>query len=311
MTIIKGHVCKMCGGLLNIDHDRQVYVCPFCGVTYDYEYFREDDVMEVARRAVMRAEFGSAKEAFRFVLQKDPHNFEALRGIFLCSIRWKSMDPILNNENIHFSDKQRDLVYAIDNCLPEHRDYFEKICEAVRIKKAYKESLLEVKSVDDRKKSEERTLRELNDDLVTAGHFYITVADHLGGFIAPSDETMSTKVLVILLYLFVNFVVSGLFIIFALTYFLGWWVPIVAAIIIAPLIVLYQKSKKKRIAQIDSSITSCQCRISDLTTELRKKKTQSNKLHLSYKENAQEILDSDPLKKKDDEQSDDEEVDEK
>ena len=79
MAIIKSHLCKSCGGLLNIDLDRQLYLCPFCGITYDYEYFREENVLDISRRALNRGEFGSAKEAFEFALQKDPHNFEALR----------------------------------------------------------------------------------------------------------------------------------------------------------------------------------------------------------------------------------------
>ena len=48
MAIIKGHICKSCGGPLDIDIDRQLYICPFCGVTYDYDYFREDNVMAIA-----------------------------------------------------------------------------------------------------------------------------------------------------------------------------------------------------------------------------------------------------------------------
>ena len=52
MAIIKSHVCNMCGGLLDIDLDRQMYICPFCGVTFDYEYFREDNVLEIANKAL-------------------------------------------------------------------------------------------------------------------------------------------------------------------------------------------------------------------------------------------------------------------
>ena len=56
MAIVKSNVCKSCGGLLDIDLDRQVYVCQFCGVTYDYEYFREENVMDVAGRALAAGE---------------------------------------------------------------------------------------------------------------------------------------------------------------------------------------------------------------------------------------------------------------
>ena len=71
MTIVKSNLCKQCGGLLDIDIERQVYICPFCGVTFDYEYFREDNVKEIARKSVVRREFGAAKDAFDFMLKKN------------------------------------------------------------------------------------------------------------------------------------------------------------------------------------------------------------------------------------------------
>ena len=77
----------MCGGLLDIDIDRQVYICPFCGVTFDYEYFRKDNVLDIATKSLNRREFGAAKDAFEYMLQKDPHNFEALRGLILCKCK--------------------------------------------------------------------------------------------------------------------------------------------------------------------------------------------------------------------------------
>ena len=41
-----GHICPTCAGQLKIDEERKLYLCPFCGVTFDYEYFREDDVLD-------------------------------------------------------------------------------------------------------------------------------------------------------------------------------------------------------------------------------------------------------------------------
>ena len=91
MTIVKSNLCPTCGGLLDIDLDKQMYVCSFCGVSFDYEYFREDNVKEVASKAIKRSEYGSAKDAYDFMLAKDPHDFEALRGLFICSNKWKTM----------------------------------------------------------------------------------------------------------------------------------------------------------------------------------------------------------------------------
>ena len=89
----------MCGGHLEIDVDRQVYFCPYCGVTFDYDYFRKDNALDLARKALKRNEFGAAKDAFDYMLTKDPHDFEALRGLILCKCEWTSMMPFLRQGN--------------------------------------------------------------------------------------------------------------------------------------------------------------------------------------------------------------------
>ena len=45
----KIHLCDACGGHLKVDLEKQIYTCPFCGVTYDYEYFKEDDIISRLR----------------------------------------------------------------------------------------------------------------------------------------------------------------------------------------------------------------------------------------------------------------------
>ena len=107
MTIVKSNLCPTCGGPLDIDLDKQMYVCPFCGVTFDYDYFREDNVKEVASKAVSRSEYGSAKDAYDFMLAKDPHDFEALRGLFLCETKWKGMDQMRTGSEVHVSADSR------------------------------------------------------------------------------------------------------------------------------------------------------------------------------------------------------------
>ena len=62
----------MCGGHLEIDVDRQVYFYPYCGVTFDYDYFRKDNALDLARKALKRNEFGAAKDAFDYMLTKAP-----------------------------------------------------------------------------------------------------------------------------------------------------------------------------------------------------------------------------------------------
>ena len=124
MAIVKSNICNMCGGLLDIDIDRQVYICPYCGVTFDYEYFRKDNVLEIAKKAMLRKEFGAAEDAFTYMLKKDPHNFEALRGLILCKCKWGSFTPMLLENGVFLQPNDPVLINAIENCQPEFKEYF-------------------------------------------------------------------------------------------------------------------------------------------------------------------------------------------
>ena len=141
---IKKHTCPTCGGQLIVNEVRKMYECPFCGVTFDYEYFREDDVLERASRAIRLGEFQSAKEAYEFMLAKEPSNFEALRGMILVYAGARSTaefaDPKkLKTKNTPSVDEK--IQYAIEHCLPEHQSYFSKMKELFDAADVYEEGL--------------------------------------------------------------------------------------------------------------------------------------------------------------------------
>jgi len=161
MAIVKSNICEQCGGLLDIDIDRQVYICPFCGVTFDYEYFRKDNVLEIAKKSIARNEFGAAKDAYDYMLKKDPHNFEALRGLILCKCRWTTMTPILQNSEVHLLPNDPVLVQAIENCQPEHKEYFGLIQKALDVLKDYRKSISELANLEHDRMSLQKKLREL------------------------------------------------------------------------------------------------------------------------------------------------------
>ena len=153
---MKKHSCPSCGGQLRVDTGRQMYECPFCGLTYDYEYFREDDVLERASRAIEAGEFRSAKEAYEFMLQKDPHNFEALRGLILASAEAKDMDELRKAER-HSKIKSEKIEGCITrantDCLPEHKEYFEKMQALFETGKEYREEIVAISKLrTDRKR---------------------------------------------------------------------------------------------------------------------------------------------------------------
>ena len=85
MSITTKHQCPSCGGYLNVDIDKQMYRCVSCGSTYDFDYFREEKLLELGDTALSRGEFDAAVDAFKLYLQKFPHDFTANRGMMLAA----------------------------------------------------------------------------------------------------------------------------------------------------------------------------------------------------------------------------------
>lgn len=124
MTVIKGHICPSCAGALSIDIDKQMYICPFCGVTFDYEYFNEDSVLDLGSEALVNEEFNSASKAYAYALEKDPHDFEALKGTLCTQFKWRSFGQIKNiNKLANLTPVQRDFS-ALKNAASEKDKFF-------------------------------------------------------------------------------------------------------------------------------------------------------------------------------------------
>ncbi len=123
------HVCPTCGGNLRIDTDKQMYECQFCGVTFDYDYFREDNVLSIADKALSIGEFISAKNAYDFMLTKEPHNFRALRGSVLVSLKMNAAkDLAIIDKYYDISNRSKPdeaIDKAITDAMPENKEYFE------------------------------------------------------------------------------------------------------------------------------------------------------------------------------------------
>lgn len=100
MTLIKSHSCTKCGGVLIVHNDKQKYECPYCGIFYDYEYFRSRDILEQAVASQKMLQYDSAKEKYDFILKKDPHNFTALRGNLLCEAKINRPVDLSNPERV-------------------------------------------------------------------------------------------------------------------------------------------------------------------------------------------------------------------
>ena len=62
-----------------------MYICSYCGVTFDYEYFREGEMMEHAYKMLKSSQFVAAADEFDFLLTKDPHDISAIKGAVMAA----------------------------------------------------------------------------------------------------------------------------------------------------------------------------------------------------------------------------------
>ena len=128
------HICPTCGGKLNVDIERQMYECPFCGVTFDYDYFREESVLGIAAQSLMNKEFTSAGRAYDFMLEKEPDNFEALRGKSLIALnipKIADIRPVDLYSKINYESAYKEIDRAIGSSKPQDREYFNVMKDIV------------------------------------------------------------------------------------------------------------------------------------------------------------------------------------
>lgn len=132
MGEIRSHKCPSCGGNLSINIEKQMYYCPFCGSTYDYEYFREDQMLELCETYLSRGEFSAAIDAYKYLLQKNPHDFLALRGTVLAAARMNGMKDIRKTDFRGFTYNSKLAESAVENSSAEDKDYFVEFARILR-----------------------------------------------------------------------------------------------------------------------------------------------------------------------------------
>ena len=162
---MKKHTCPTCAAPLRINTELQMYECPFCGVTYDYEYFREDDVLERAERALRAGEYNSAAEAYDFMLAKEPHNFVALRGKIMVSANAKSMQEFRDPNRLrtlNFSKIDNEIDQAVFASESKGREYFSKLKELIAAGKEYKEVIMNITKTRNQRKLQGKKIQMYN-----------------------------------------------------------------------------------------------------------------------------------------------------
>ena len=289
MAILKSNICNMCGGLLDIDIDRQVYICPFCGVTFDYEYFRKDNVLEIAKKSLNRREFGAAKDAFEYMLQKDPHNFEALRGLILCRCKWPTMVPILHESEVFLQPDDPELLNAIDKCQTEYKEYFDLIRQALIVIQSYRKGRTELANLSVEINSLHKQLRDLQTaQYINSAKFSSAASDFFDSLQDNDGRNASAA----LLYF-------GIIILIGIGYatIVGqqYWAPIALVGIIILIAVIYNITKALTDKAIEAAKVPVVEKIKELNQAIKAKTDETADYLKTYKQMTGKIVNTYPM----------------
>jgi len=258
MRDLVSYTCSSCGGALTVDKSQEVYECPFCGNAYDFVQMHHDELLADAETNMRQMEFTSAKEKYSSILENDPQDFFALRGLVLCS------GPLISIESLKKPEKLTDCSFdQMKECLDKVKEqakeadqpYFEKLYELVVLAQKHKaasEEKARLSGESNRRFGEivevELEREEANEEAwekaKSAGRVIAAVTSkHSYG----DDDSRGVYGLVI----------GGFTIIIVLIYFLSLWafavIAGVAAIVIAVLI-FNKRSDEKRQAEISEQM---------------------------------------------------------
>lgn len=259
MSITTIHQCPSCGGYLSVDNDKQMYRCASCGSAYDFDYFREEKLHDLGETYLARGEFKAAVDVFKLILQNNPHDFQANRGMMLAAARMNSIDEIISNENPEeFSYDSQMVSEAVESASEEDKGYFTELGKVYSDKKKLADLLNEIQVLKDEEQQLEATIRSTDDSRYD---YYITT---------KYEKLKSPKSMFIVNWCFVAFfVLSGVFFVLpiiwlgkeasSIAYVSLISITIAAAITINNLVSVYPRVKK--INDIDKHIE-------DLKTEL-------------------------------------------
>ena len=130
MTLVKSNLCSKCGGALVVNEELQKYECPFCGISFDYEYFQSQEIMEMAESSLRAGDYASAEQRYSFELKKEPHNPKILQGLILCRAKLDSEEKFRSEKallDVDYPKLENTLEYAEKSAFAEDKEYFASL----------------------------------------------------------------------------------------------------------------------------------------------------------------------------------------
>lgn len=147
-------------------------------------------ILSTAEQSLKQMEFSSAKEKYEKILESDPSNFAALRGLVFCAGKINSVSYIQKIDKLKKCDitKMREtLAFAEEKALPENNSYFTKLSSMLAIYDDYCEIDKVKESLSNLSKSEFQNIAGIDDTKEKAGHALQDSVNLIGEVIASQN----------------------------------------------------------------------------------------------------------------------------
>ena len=128
--------CPSCDGELIDNRSRALFECPYCGLTFDYEYVRHDRVLDQAEKALLNELYHEAELYFAHAEETRPRDFRVLRGYALCAVKApKTLALKLEGDQTkeELNAMRESIASLLEKVPSEEKEYFEKLQEIVEI----------------------------------------------------------------------------------------------------------------------------------------------------------------------------------
>ena len=161
MARLVNYSCKSCGAALSVESGHRLFECPFCGADFDYYSFYRKDMLEQADVYLHRLDFKEARIRFDEILEHEPQEFLALRGIVLCEGRITSPKNLTRPEKLEGCNFRNAYVAIRDvskRARSEDVPYFQKLEELLRLAEKY---LNEKKEIDHQSRESDFEFRRI------------------------------------------------------------------------------------------------------------------------------------------------------
>ena len=135
MRKLISYSCSTCGGALIVNRSEEVLNCPFCGNAFDLTLMHRKELLEDAAVNMQQREFNAAKAKFNSLLESDPHDFEALRGLALCAGKLQSVFSLKSPDKIkkpELDEMRTALEFAKANASADDASYFADLLSLAR-----------------------------------------------------------------------------------------------------------------------------------------------------------------------------------